>query len=99
MACATRRPAFAESSPTGWTEELLTGPILAVHLFTAIDVANSLLTIRALLDAAEAQALELGCAAVRIRLHDGQAELAVPITDFRVIVRNRSILEESESST
>jgi hypothetical protein len=56
--------------------DLLIGPILAVYLFTAVDVANSLRTIRALLVAAETRALELGCTAVRIRLCNGQAELA-----------------------
>jgi len=55
--------------------DLLIGPILAVDLFTAVDVANSPRTVRALLVAAEARALELGCAAVRIRLCNGQAEL------------------------
>jgi len=56
--------------------DLLIGPILAVHLFTAVDVANSPRTIRALLDAAERRAHELGCAAVRISLCNGQDELA-----------------------
>jgi hypothetical protein len=56
--------------------DLVTGPMLAIHFFTAVDVINSPPTIRALLDAAESQALELGCTAVRIRLRSGQAELA-----------------------
>lgn len=56
--------------------DLLFGRILAVHFFTAVDVANSPSTIRALLDTAETQAFELNCAAVRIRLCNGQDELA-----------------------
>ncbi|HUB62848.1 MAG TPA: hypothetical protein VL996_00075 [Methylocella sp.] len=56
--------------------DLLAGPMLAVDLFTAVDVANSPRTIQALLDAAEAQARELGCLALRIRLCHGQADLA-----------------------
>ena len=39
--------------------DLRAGPILAVPLFTAVDVANSLQIVRALLDAAERQASEL----------------------------------------
>ena len=56
--------------------DLLIGPILTVHLFTAVDVANSLRSIRALLGAVETRAVELGCAAIRIHLCHGQAELA-----------------------
>jgi hypothetical protein len=56
--------------------DLLSGRILAVHFFTAVDVANSPSTIRALLDTAETRAFELNCAAVRISLCNGQDELA-----------------------
>lgn len=56
--------------------DLLVGPILAVHLFTAVDVVNAPRTIDALLDAAETRALELACEAVRIRLCNDQAKLA-----------------------
>jgi hypothetical protein len=56
--------------------ELIFGRVLAVHFFTAVDVANSPSTIRALLDTTETRAQELNCAAVRIRLCNGQDELA-----------------------
>jgi hypothetical protein len=56
--------------------DVVEGPVLAVPLFTAADVANSPRTIRALLDAAETRALDLGCMAVRIHLANGQAGLA-----------------------
>jgi hypothetical protein len=47
---------------------------LAVPLFTAIDLANSPRTVRALLDAAEALASELRCGQVEIRLYEEQGE-------------------------
>lgn len=56
--------------------DLRAGPVLAVELFTAADLANSLGTVRALLEAAEMQALELGCAGVQIRLYNDQPALA-----------------------
>lgn len=56
--------------------DLLAGPILTVPLFTAIDVANSPHVIRALLNAAESRAVDLGCSGIRVRLGNGQAELA-----------------------
>lgn len=39
--------------------DLRMGFILSVHLFTAVDVANSLLHVRALLDAVEVRATEM----------------------------------------
>jgi len=56
--------------------ELRAGPVLAVHLFTPIDLATSLATVRALLDAAESRARVLGCSGMHIRLHKDQARLA-----------------------
>jgi hypothetical protein len=56
--------------------DLRAGLILAVHLFTAVDLVNSLRTVRALLDAADARAIELGCTAVQIRLQNEQNKLA-----------------------
>jgi hypothetical protein len=56
--------------------DLLFGPVLAVHLFTAVDIVNSPQTARALLDTAETQAIELGCKAMRVRLRNSQTELA-----------------------
>jgi hypothetical protein len=58
------------------TRDLQAGRVLAVELFTAADLANSLGTVRALLEAAEMQALELGCAGVQIRLYNDQPALA-----------------------
>ncbi len=55
--------------------ELQKGAILAVQLFTAVDLANSPATIRALLDAAEMRALDLDCAGIEIRLRHEQSAL------------------------
>jgi hypothetical protein len=55
--------------------DLQKGPILAVHVFTAIDLANSLQTVRGLLDAAEMRALELHCRGVAIHLGAKQGAL------------------------
>lgn len=57
-------------------QDLLAGPLLAVPLFTAVDLVNSPHTVRALLETAETRALELDCARVQIHLRNGQAELA-----------------------
>lgn len=56
--------------------DMRAGSVLDVHLFTAVDLANSLQTVRALFDAAEARACELGCTCIQIRLYDEQARLA-----------------------
>jgi hypothetical protein len=56
--------------------DLRAGRMLAVQLFTAVDLANSPRTVRALLDAAEARAAALGCAGVQIRLYGDQSGLA-----------------------
>jgi hypothetical protein len=55
--------------------DLQAGPIFAVHLFTAVDLANSLKSVRALLDGAELRAFELGCGGMQIRLHNEQTNL------------------------
>jgi hypothetical protein len=52
------------------------GLMLSIPLFTAVDVANSLQTVRALLDIAKARASELGCAGVQIRMDKEQSKLA-----------------------
>ncbi len=57
-------------------QDLRTGPMLAVHLFTALNLMNSPRTVRALLEAAEARAIEMGCKGIQIRLHSEQAWLA-----------------------
>ncbi len=56
--------------------DLQAGAILAVHLFTVADLVNSPKTVRALIDAAEARASELGCLGVQIRLRSDQSKLA-----------------------
>lgn len=55
--------------------DLRHGAFLSVQLFTVVDLANSPLAARALLDAAEMRARELGCARVEIRLYEEQGEL------------------------
>jgi hypothetical protein len=56
--------------------DLRAGRMLAVQLFTAVDLANSPRTVQVLLDAAEARAVDLGCAGVQIRLYGDQSGLA-----------------------
>ncbi len=56
--------------------DLLLGPVLAVHLFTAVDIINSPRTAKVLLDCAEARAFDSGCVAMRIRLCGPQVEMA-----------------------
>ena len=56
--------------------DLLVGPVLATHLFAVVDLANSLRTVRALLDAVDTRAYELGCTNLHLRLHSGQSMLA-----------------------
>jgi hypothetical protein len=55
--------------------DLRVGPILTIHLFTAVDLLNSLRPVRALLEAADMQALELGCAGVQFHLRNNQKGL------------------------
>ena len=52
------------------------GLVLALPLFTAVDVANSLRAVRALLGAAEKQASLLSCTSLEIRLDRGQSQLS-----------------------
>jgi hypothetical protein len=56
--------------------DLEAGPVLAIHLFTAVDLANSPRTAQVLLDVAEMRAIELGCTRIQIRLARDQAGLA-----------------------
>jgi hypothetical protein len=56
--------------------DLLLGPVLALHLFTAADIINSPRIVEALLDTAEARAFDSGCLAMRIRLCGRQTEMA-----------------------
>jgi hypothetical protein len=56
--------------------DLRVGFVLAVQLFTAVDLVNSPRTVHALLDAAEGRACELNCHRVQIRLYSDQSGLA-----------------------
>lgn len=56
--------------------DLLTGPVLAVHLFATLNLMNSPQTVRTLLDAAEARATAMGCNGIQIRLPHNQRSLA-----------------------
>lgn len=56
--------------------DLRAGSLLTVQLFTAVDLINSLRPVRALLDAAEARACELGCTGIQIRVSGEQTGLA-----------------------
>jgi hypothetical protein len=56
--------------------DLRVGLLLAIQLFTAVDLINSRRTVRALLDAAEGQAGALNCDRVQIRLYNDQSGLA-----------------------
>jgi hypothetical protein len=51
------------------------GRVLTIHLFTAMDLANSAAPVQALLDAVVKKAADLGCAAVNIRLARAQSVL------------------------
>ena len=62
--------------------DLRVGPLLAIQLFTAVDLVNSRRTVRALLDAAEARASELDCKAVQIRLYGDQTGLTSRLRDL-----------------
>jgi hypothetical protein len=60
--------------------DLRVGPVLAVHMFTAVDLANSTRPVRALLDTVDAQARERGCAGIQIRLSNMQPHLAAQLS-------------------
>lgn len=55
--------------------DLRGGRALAIPLFTAIDVGNSLAPVKSLLEAAEAMARERGCSGLEIRLDNEQRAL------------------------
>lgn len=55
--------------------DLNAGLVLAVHLFTTVDLINSSRTVLALLEAAETRAAHLGCTCLQIRLSGSQAKL------------------------
>jgi hypothetical protein len=51
------------------------GRVLTVHLFTAVDLANSVAPVQALLDGAATKAMDLSCNSLQIRLYNEQAAL------------------------
>lgn len=53
------------------------GPVMDVRLFTAVDLANSLITVEALLDAVEERAAQLICRKIQLRTHSVQSALAM----------------------
>jgi hypothetical protein len=55
--------------------DLQDGRTLAISLFTAMDVGNSLAPVKALLEAAEAMARNRGCSGLEIRLDSQQRAL------------------------
>ena len=50
--------------------DLLQGRVLTFHLFTALDLINSVKPVQVLLEAAAAKAAERGCSSLRIRQYD-----------------------------
>ena len=57
-------------------QDLKAGTIFSIPLFTAMDLGNSLPTVRGLLNAAETRAEELGCDDIHVQIHPAQARLA-----------------------
>jgi hypothetical protein len=51
------------------------GRVLTIHLFTAFDIANSVVPVRALLNAVIDTARSLDCASIQIRIYDEQPGL------------------------
>ena len=68
-------------------QDLQHGPVLTVHLFTALDLANSTAPVRVLLDAAIDRAKDLDCTGVQIRLYDEQPALRTRLRRFGLVER------------
>jgi hypothetical protein len=58
------------------------GRILTVPIFTAVDIANSLAPVQALLDHAQAKMNEHGCSSLQIHLANAQRELMKRLGPF-----------------
>ncbi|HYM30920.1 MAG TPA: hypothetical protein VEU47_06460 [Candidatus Cybelea sp.] len=56
--------------------DLHVGLVLCIHMFTAVDLANSAELVTALIDAAESEAALSRCSYLQIRLTDSQNRLA-----------------------
>src|SRR5262245_1276858 len=67
--------------------DLEVGAILTIHLFTALDLANSGKPIRMMLDAAVKQAADLRCDSLQIRLHPEQAASAAHLRALGLVDR------------
>ena len=59
--------------------DLRAGLILTIHVFTAMDLANSAEVVQALLEAATLKAVDFGCTGVQIRVSGEQAALAARV--------------------
>jgi hypothetical protein len=59
--------------------DLHIGPVSTVQPFLAVDLVNSPILVRLLLEAAESRALAMGCRAVQIRLAGNQHRLAAEL--------------------
>jgi hypothetical protein len=68
-------------------QDLQNGQVLTVHLFTALDLANSATPARVLLDAVIDRAKELDCSGVQIRLYDEQPALRTRLRRFGLVER------------
>jgi hypothetical protein len=68
-------------------QDLQHGDVLTVHLFTALDLANSAAPARVLLDALMALARDLDCSGVQIRLYDQQPALRTRLRRFGLVER------------
>jgi hypothetical protein len=56
-------------------QDLQNGRVLTIHVFTAVDIANSAAPVQVLLDAVLKKAADLDCAGVQVRLARRQAIL------------------------
>lgn len=63
-------------------EHRLRERVLAIPLFTVVDIANSQAPVRALLDGVEARAKSCGCTIIEVRLDTGQTELVKRLRSF-----------------
>jgi hypothetical protein len=68
-------------------QDLQHGPVVTVHLFTALDLANSAAPAHVLLDAVIDRAKDLDCSGVQIRLYDEQPVLRTRLRRFGLVER------------
>jgi len=65
-------------------DHALSGRILVIPIFTAVDIANSLAPVRALLDLAQAKMNEQGCKSLQIHLANAQRQLMRRLGPFGI---------------